>query len=442
MNSNNPGSALRRSPGAYYAAVLLIGIVISCSTASPQSANIRIPLTVSDSSGYTTTLAFGVHPLATHCTDPGLGEFQLPPDWCFPGGCFPCAAFVDNRPGNYDCFGEGMQLDLRQFSSTAQTDTYKIGFQTNCPPIVVHWPWHLSSYYDSARIQDPFGGAILNVNMFLTDSLIMAEPYDRFLIHTWGPHGVTCAPPSTRTWLFLSENGAGSDTLWFGFAPNATCLVDTQLCEYLSIPCDPPGFFCTQWLPVCWHSYWETMGNNDYRASRGLGAIDTFLVSFQTQEPEAPVLVKWSRAAVSSLCDSAVLRDAFGGTFCYARMDLADSLLVSSPVTRLRLITYGQKTAAIHQHGEHPPGVTSLLQNYPNPANPVTTITFELGHSSHVRLRVYNVLGQEVARLIDAPLAAGRHRVEFHGNGLASGVYYYHLETEEFSSIKKMLLLR
>ncbi len=83
-----------------------------------------------------------------------------------------------------------------------------------------------------------------------------------------------------------------------------------------------------------------------------------------------------------------------------------------------------------------------LHQNYPNPFNPVTTIQYELPSAQHVTLKVFNVLGEEVALLVDAAETPGHKTVSFDASSLASGVYFYRLVTPSFSSVKKMMLLR
>lgn len=83
-----------------------------------------------------------------------------------------------------------------------------------------------------------------------------------------------------------------------------------------------------------------------------------------------------------------------------------------------------------------------LNQNYPNPFNPSTVISYQLPVSGDVTLKVYDVLGREVATLIDEYREAGYHEVEFNSAGLASGIYYYQLNTGSFIKTKKMVLLR
>jgi hypothetical protein len=86
------------------------------------------------------------------------------------------------------------------------------------------------------------------------------------------------------------------------------------------------------------------------------------------------------------------------------------------------------------------PGVYSLEQNYPNPFNPATSIAFDLPKASMVTLTVYNVLGQEVATLVNAQMNAGHYTTSFDASRLASGVYVYRLSTAGFSAAKKMVL--
>ncbi len=84
-----------------------------------------------------------------------------------------------------------------------------------------------------------------------------------------------------------------------------------------------------------------------------------------------------------------------------------------------------------------------LHQNYPNPFNPTTTIQFDLTRRTDVTLKIYNILGQEVFTLLNAVLLApGVHRVTFDGSNIPSGIYIYRLETPDFSSSRKMVLLK
>lgn len=88
------------------------------------------------------------------------------------------------------------------------------------------------------------------------------------------------------------------------------------------------------------------------------------------------------------------------------------------------------------------PETFNLSQNYPNPFNPSTRISWQSPVGSMQSLKVYDVLGNEVATLVNEFMEAGQHEVEFEANDLASGVYIYRIQTAEFTETKKMILLR
>ena len=83
-----------------------------------------------------------------------------------------------------------------------------------------------------------------------------------------------------------------------------------------------------------------------------------------------------------------------------------------------------------------------LSQNYPNPFNPTTTIAFGLAEPSHVRLELFNVLGQRIDTLIDEERAAGSYTLQFDAKGLPGGVYIYRIQTDRFSDTRQFILLK
>jgi hypothetical protein len=88
------------------------------------------------------------------------------------------------------------------------------------------------------------------------------------------------------------------------------------------------------------------------------------------------------------------------------------------------------------------PGKFELVQNYPNPFNPTTTISFSLPHAANATLKVFNTLGEEVATLVNELTTAGSHTVQFNATGLASGVYFYRLTSDDLTQSMKMLLVK
>ncbi|MFT5143024.1 MAG: putative repeat protein (TIGR01451 family) [Thalassolituus oleivorans] len=98
-------------------------------------------------------------------------------------------------------------------------------------------------------------------------------------------------------------------------------------------------------------------------------------------------------------------------------------------------------TASESEGAEIPEGF-SLQQNYPNPFNPTTSISFDLPETSAVRLSVFDVLGRELAVLVDGKLTAGAHAVSFDATGFQSGMYIYRLETAAHTLTKSMVLMK
>ena len=88
------------------------------------------------------------------------------------------------------------------------------------------------------------------------------------------------------------------------------------------------------------------------------------------------------------------------------------------------------------------PATFELLQNYPNPFNPSTRIKYAISEQTRVTLKVFNVIGQQVATLVDEVQSAGNYVAKFDAVGLSTGVYFYKLDAGSFTSVKKMVLVK
>jgi flagellar hook assembly protein FlgD len=92
-----------------------------------------------------------------------------------------------------------------------------------------------------------------------------------------------------------------------------------------------------------------------------------------------------------------------------------------------------------------PQGIPSdwvLMQNFPNPFNPSTTITFGLPQRAQVRVTVYNTLGEAMSELVNGDMEAGYHEVQFDGKNLSSGVYFYRMQAGSYVETKKLILTK
>ncbi len=102
----------------------------------------------------------------------------------------------------------------------------------------------------------------------------------------------------------------------------------------------------------------------------------------------------------------------------------------------------GKTITDVEESSSEIPAAYALEQNYPNPFNPSTTIKFNLPEASVVRLSVYNILGQEVAQLVNDELTAGSYQYAFDATNLSSGVYIYSIHANNFVQTRKMMLLK
>jgi photosystem II stability/assembly factor-like uncharacterized protein len=138
-----------------------------------------------------------------------------------------------------------------------------------------------------------------------------------------------------------------------------------------------------------------------------------------------------------------------GGSFVVNDLDVIDSIAQNGKFYILAA-TYGRGIWMREISSDDPIGIINnsvpsafgLSQNYPNPFNPSTKIDFSIPKSGVVRIVMYDVLGRLVKILLDEKKSAGNYTVEFNGADFSSGVYFYKFQTESFTDVKKMLLVK
>jgi Zn-dependent metalloprotease len=119
-----------------------------------------------------------------------------------------------------------------------------------------------------------------------------------------------------------------------------------------------------------------------------------------------------------------------------------DAVLINGGIMPLAF-TVGTRPSPVEPTApDEAPAAFTLLQNYPNPFNPVTTIEFALPRPSVVKLQIFDLLGREVATLLDEEKSAGTHRITWDATGFASGLYIYRLQTDGFTATRKLMVLR
>ncbi|MCI0449885.1 MAG: T9SS type A sorting domain-containing protein [Chlorobi bacterium] len=124
---------------------------------------------------------------------------------------------------------------------------------------------------------------------------------------------------------------------------------------------------------------------------------------------------------------------AFGGNGCFVGWSVGSG----GNIAKMNGMPVG-----IGNNNNEIPSVYRLEQNYPNPFNPATIISFSLPKSGFVELRVYDILGREVAVLVNEVRQAGSHSIDFNASSLASGIYLYTIKSGDFTDTKKMALIK
>ena len=106
------------------------------------------------------------------------------------------------------------------------------------------------------------------------------------------------------------------------------------------------------------------------------------------------------------------------------------------------VLKIAETVVGIEEGGEIRPHKFELEQNYPNPFNPITTILYSISNRSNVLVKVYDILGNEVATLVNEEKEQGVYKINFDANNLASGLYFYRIQAGSFVDTKKMILLK
>jgi hypothetical protein len=119
-----------------------------------------------------------------------------------------------------------------------------------------------------------------------------------------------------------------------------------------------------------------------------------------------------------------------------------DPSLIGSDGLPVGSLMWNSKITGVKKANNNLPSNFSLSQNYPNPFNPTTMIQYSIPKSSIVTLKVYNMLGQEIATLVNKQQTAGNYNVNFDASRLASGIYMYKIQAGSFTSTKKMMLIK
>jgi hypothetical protein len=171
----------------------------------------------------------------------------------------------------------------------------------------------------------------------------------------------------------------------------------------------------------------------------GAGGVHNGELLYYTNDWEHPALLSLRTPIRFLAGDSIRLETTW---YNPTSLPIRQGLLSTDEMQFLFFIAYGDSPTEIKEVATDIPTSFALEQNYPNPFNPATKIRFGVGGAGFVRLKIYDVLGKEVATLVNEELKAGTYETNFDAAGLSSGLYFYKLTSGSFSETKKMTVLR
>ncbi len=186
-----------------------------------------------------------------------------------------------------------------------------------------------------------------------------------------------------------------------------------------------------------WGSAFQALSDWNDEPLQDANSIGIFLSNFTEQQSKCSFTVDYSLPELSRV----ILVDTSGISFFNGDFK-QDTDIIIPPLSVVVAVYGGYKPTDIKNNIREVPNKFALSQNYPNPFNPSTIITYELGLTNFVNLSVYNVLGEKIKTLVNKQQKPGKYNIRFDANNLSSGIYFYKLKTNNFTQVKKMVIIK
>ena len=267
----------------------------------------------------------------------------------------------------------------------------------------------------------------------------LTAPFRALLISLLVSSSFVFAQPRFEVPLMITD-GAVTYALYFGFLPGAHFCIDPSDTlnghgEAYLPPLPPAGVFDARFIcprSNCGITCFDQGTLCDFRPFTSAAQKDTFSVKFQH-----------GTGIAMSICWPSGLAAYFTELTICGINALTDTCTAEPLEGGCTVISGGLVVTKVEENaGQGLPKAFVLHQNYPNPFNPSTTIKYDLPEDSRVSLRLFNILGQEVATLVNEEQKAGFESIEWNASSFASGVYFYRIQAGEFVAGRKLLLLR
>lgn len=331
--------------------------------------------------------------------------------------------------------------------------TYNFEYRYKMEPLASPSGTIDSTIYTQVYIQNDVTKEVINSGkarnyMVVYDEMIkqvsnnsnLKQSINPFPIENYKPVNISVSPVNSPDAGFNYEIFEG------GFPPNGWTITnsDGSLTWEPYIGANGSLFGGTKSTRVNCYNYSST-GQMDYLKSKVFNNIDL----------SDTLKFNWAHAVYTGYTERLRVQVSTDGgiNFPYTIFDRSGSALATATATSNDFvptssqwgtfsIAIGSFIVGINQIGTEVPTHYALNQNYPNPFNPTTTISYMIPKSSNVSLKVYNINGQLIETLFDGSQNAGIYMTQFDASKLASGIYFYKLESGDFKEVKKMTVLK
>ncbi|MDD5361133.1 MAG: T9SS type A sorting domain-containing protein [Ignavibacteria bacterium] len=303
--------------------------------------------------------------------------------------------------------------------------------------------WVDSMLYTAVFIQDEFNHEVINCekarNYYADEKITVPSVVDNSVIPM--TNNLSDSP-------LLQGNGVSMENMESPFPPPGWRVINADsnftFWQYTYSAVNGPSMPGSRCLRINYYSYAENVGSKDYIRTK----------VFNNVNPGDTISFDWAYAQRPGYNDRLAVKISTdgGNTFPYTLFDRQGSVLGTAPSSSSGFVPTASQwgtfsisyanALGVNPSGAITPVKYSLSQNYPNPFNPFTRIKFEIPKNSFVTLRVFDILGRETAVILSENMKAGSYDVPFDASNLTSGVYFYKITAGDFSSIRKMLLIK
>lgn len=303
--------------------------------------------------------------------------------------------------------------------------------------------WVDSMLYTAVFIQDEFTHEVINAakarNYYKDEKIIQPSSVDNSVLP------MSYVMPD---YPMLVGNGLQVENMEATVPPPGWTIINNDsnftFWQFTYSAVSGPSFAGTRSIRINYYSYADNIGTKDIIRTKVYNNVNM----------NDSIKFDWAYAYRSPNADRLVVKISVdgGSTFPYTIFDKQGEALGTAPPqssgftpTASQWGTFAARYGTVT--GLEPvstiaPSKFDLSQNYPNPFNPSTTIKYQIPNNSYVTLKVYDMLGKEVATLVNTNLKAGQYELKFNASNISSGVYFYKIIAGNFTDTKKMLIVK